>query len=102
MMYMEDAIRGTVDLMEAPLESVKIRSSYNISGIDFTPKELYDEIAKHIPDFKITYKPDFKQKIADSWPNSIDDSEAQKDWGWKAKFDLESMVKIMLDNINYE
>jgi len=100
MMYMEDAIRGTIDLMEAPLESVKIRSSYNISGIDFTPKELYDEIAKYIPDFKITYKPDFKQKIADSWPNSIDDSEAQKDWGWKVKFDLESMVKIMLDNIN--
>ena len=100
MMFMEDAIRGTIDLMEAPLESINIRSSYNISGIDFTPKELYDEIAKHIPDFKISYKPDFKQEIADSWPNSIDDSEAQKDWGWKVKFDLESMVKIMLDNIN--
>lgn len=101
MMFMEDAIRGTIDLMEAPLESINIRSSYNISGIDFTPKELYDEIAKHIPDFKISYKPDFKQEIADSWPNSIDDSEAQRDWGWKVKFDLENMVKIMLDNINY-
>lgn len=101
MMYMEDAIRATVDLMEAPVESIKIRSAYNLSGCDFTPKELYDEIIKHVPDFKIKYKPDFKQKIADSWPNSIDDKDAQNDWGWKVKYDLASMVKIMLDNINY-
>ncbi len=102
MMYMEDAIRGTVDLMEAPAESIKIRSAYNLSGCDFTPKELYNEIVKHQPDFKISYKPDFKQQIADSWPNSIDDSDAQNDWGWKVKFDLSSMVQIMLENIHYD
>src|SRR5688572_18401264 len=77
MMYMEDAIRATIDLMEAPAEKVKIRSSYNISGISFTPKEIYEEIKLSVPDFKIAYVPDFRQAIADSWPGSIDDTEAQ-------------------------
>lgn len=99
MMFMEDAIRGTIDLMEAPAEHVKIRSSYNFSGSDFTPAEIAREIQKHIPDFKISYAPDFRQKIADSWPNSIDDSYAKNDWGWVVKYDLASMVKVMLDNI---
>ncbi len=102
MMYMDDAIRATVDLMEAPTENIKIRSAYNLSGCDFTPKELFDEIVKREPDFKIIYQPDFRQNIADSWPNSIDDSDAQKDWGWKVKYDLKSTVDVMLDNIHYD
>jgi nucleoside-diphosphate-sugar epimerase len=101
MMYMEDAIRGTVDLMEAPAEHVKIRSAYNFSGSDFTPAEIAAEIQKHIPDFKINYAPDFRQAIADSWPNSIDDTDARTDWGWEVKYDLSSIVKVMLENINY-
>lgn len=99
MMYMEDAINATISLMEAPAEQVKIRSSYNLGGISFTPEEIYNEIKKSIPDFQIEYKPDFRQKIADSWPGSIDDSDAQKDWGWKGEFDLENLCKIMLDNV---
>lgn len=100
MMYMEDAIRATIELMEAPVENVKIRSSYNLAGISFTPETLAAEIQKNIPDFAISYAPDFRQAIADSWPNSIDDSAAQKDWNWKNKFDLPAMVKIMLDNVD--
>lgn len=99
MMFMEDAIRATIELMEAPAENVKIRSSYNLAGISFTPEQLSDEIKKNQP-FEINYEPDFRQAIADSWPNSIDDSAAQKDWGWKQKFDLSSMVKIMLDEVD--
>jgi nucleoside-diphosphate-sugar epimerase len=99
MMYMEDAINATISLMEAPAESVKIRSSYNLGGISFTPAEIFNEIKKHRPSFEITYSPDFRQKIADSWPSSIDDSRAKTDWGWKAAYDLEKMVKIMLDNV---
>lgn len=100
MMYMEDAIRATIELMEAPAERVKIRSSYNLSGCSFTPGEISNEIKKHMPDFEIRYEPDFRQKIADSWPSSIDDSEAQKDWGWKVEYDLKKMVKIMLENVD--
>ncbi|MFT7344004.1 MAG: nucleoside-diphosphate-sugar epimerase [Lentimonas sp.] len=100
MMFMEDAIRATIDLMEAPIEQVKIRSAYNISGCDFTPKELAEEIKTIIPDFKIDYIPDFRQKIADSWPDSIDDSHAQNDWGWKVRFDTKSMVNEMLDKVD--
>lgn len=100
MMYMEDAIRATIDLMEAPKESVKIRSSYNISGISFTPEEIYSAIKSIVPTFKIEYNPDFRQKIANSWPKSIEDTEAENDWGWKADFDLPKTVKIMLDNIH--
>jgi len=99
MMYMEDAIRATIDLMEAPKETVKIRSSYNISGISFTPQEIYTAIQSIYPTFKIEYNPDFRQKIADSWPKSINDDEASKDWGWKAEFNLQKMVQIMLENI---
>jgi nucleoside-diphosphate-sugar epimerase len=99
MMYMEDAIRATIDLMDAPAEKVKIRSSYNISGISFTPKEIYEEIKKSVSDFQIEYVPDFRQAIADSWPGSIDDAEANKDWGWKAKYDLKALAQIMLNHI---
>ncbi len=96
MMYMQDAIRATVEIMEAPAEKIKIRGAYNLSGFSFAPKDIAAEIRKSIPDFKITYKTDFRQQIADSWPASIDDSEARKDWGWKPEFDLTSMSSDML------
>ena len=99
MMYMPDAIRATMELMEAPLENIKTRTSYNISGMSFSPKEIAAEIKKHIPEFVINYHPDYRQKIAESWPQSIDDSIAAKDWGWKAKFDLGSMTNDMLKNL---
>ena len=99
MMYMPDAIRATIELMEAPAEQVKIRSSYNLAGISFTPKQLASEIKKHIPDFEMTYNPDFRQAIADSWPSSIDDNYAQKDWGWELKYDLEKMTSDMMINL---
>ncbi len=99
MMYMEDAIRATISIMEAPADKVKIRSSYNLAAISFTPREIADQIRKHIPDFEITYKPDFRQQIADSWPASIDDSAARQDWGWKHDYGLEEMTKTMLDNL---
>jgi nucleoside-diphosphate-sugar epimerase len=99
MMYMDDAIRATVEIMQAPSEQIKIRSSYNLSGVSFTPAEIADEIKKHIPNFTISYKPDFRQKIADSWPASIDDSSARQDWHWKHKFDLDSMTVEMLKNL---
>ncbi|MGB4851086.1 MAG: NAD-dependent epimerase/dehydratase family protein [Ignavibacteria bacterium] len=96
MMFMPDAIRGTIELMEADSSKLSIRSSYNLSGISFDPKGLAEEIKKIIPDFEITYKPDFRQSIADSWPQSIDDSVARKDWNWKHEYDLEKMSRIML------
>lgn len=99
MMYMPDAIRATIELMEASSEKVKVRSSYNVSAISFTPKEQAESIQKIIPDFKIDYAPDFRQKIAESWPESIDDSVARNDWGWKPEFDLDGMTKDMLANI---
>lgn len=100
MMYMEDAIRATIDLMEAPNEDVKIRSSYNIAGISFTPAEIYAVIRNEMPDFEIEYAPDFRQAIADSWPGSIDDSRASEDWGWEAKYDLKALAQIMLKNVS--
>ncbi|MFN5416654.1 MAG: NAD-dependent epimerase/dehydratase family protein [Flavobacteriia bacterium] len=100
MMFMEDAIRATIELMQAPAENVKIRSSYNLAGISFTPEQLAAEIKKHIPEFKIDYKPDFRQKIADSWPNSIDDTAAKNDWGWQEDFNLQKMVEIMLRHVD--
>lgn len=99
MMFMPDAIRATIDLVEAPAEKVKIRSSYNLSGISFDPKGLAAEIKKHIPEFTITYKPDFRQQIAESWPGSIDDSEARADWGWKHEYNISKMTDIMLKEI---
>ena len=100
MMYMPDAIRATVDLMEAEASKVKIRSSYNIAGISFSPKELAQEIKKHIPGFNISYKPDYRQAIADSWPKSIDDSNARTDWGWKLDYNMEKMTKDMVNNLH--
>jgi nucleoside-diphosphate-sugar epimerase len=100
MMYMDDAIRATIQIMQAPKEDIKIRSSYNLSAISFTPKEIAEEIKKHIPDFSITYNPDFRQKIADSWPSSIDDSRAREDWGWQHEFDLDKMTRVMLENLS--
>ena len=99
MMYMPDAIRATIELMHAPAERVSVRSSYNIAALSFTPKQVYEEIRKHLPDFSISYQPDFRQKIADSWPRSIDDSQATKDWHWSPKFTLKDMVKDMLANL---
>jgi nucleoside-diphosphate-sugar epimerase len=99
MMFMPDAIRATIDLMETDSKNVKIRSSYNLSGISFNPKEIAEEIKKRIPNFTITYKPDFRQAIAESWPGSIDDSEARKDWGWKHEYDLSKMTDIMLEEV---
>jgi nucleoside-diphosphate-sugar epimerase len=99
MMYMPDAIRATIELMEAPKEKISIRTSYNLSGMSFSPKEIAAEIKKHIPDFTISYKPDYRQPIADSWPQSIDDNVARKDWGWKEEYDLVAMAKDMLDNL---
>jgi nucleoside-diphosphate-sugar epimerase len=99
MMFMEDAINATIQLMEAPAEQVKIRSSYNIAGMSFNPKQLSDEIKIHQPDFKITYKPDFRQAIADSWPASIDDSVAKADWGLAYNYDIHSLTSTMLAEI---
>jgi nucleoside-diphosphate-sugar epimerase len=99
MMYMPDAIRATIELMEAPAEKISVRTSYNISGMSFSPKEIGAEIKKHIPDFKISYKPDYRQAIANSWPQSIDDSVARKDWGWKEEYGLAAMTKDMFDNL---
>lgn len=99
MMYMPDAIRGTIELMEAPAEKITVRSAYNFSAFSFAPKDLAAEIQKHIPDFKIDYVPDFRQSIAESWPHSIDDSYARTDWNWKPAYNLASMTKDMLTNI---
>ncbi|HEX2607696.1 MAG TPA: NAD-dependent epimerase/dehydratase family protein [Flavisolibacter sp.] len=99
MMYMPDAIRATIELMEAPREKIKTRTSYNISGMSFSPEEIGGAIQEHIPEFEISYKPDYRQQIADSWPQSIDDTVARADWGWKPEFDLKSMTRDMLDNL---
>lgn len=100
MMYMPDAIRATIELMEAPKESVKVRTSYNLSGMSFSPKEIAASIQKHIPEFTISYNPDSRQAIADSWPQSIDDSVARNDWNWKPEFDLDAMTEDMLKNLS--
>jgi len=96
MMFMPDAIKATIQIMEAPDEAIGIRSSYNLGGISFTPAELVAEIQAHLPGFECTYAPDFRQEIADSWPGSIDDSAASKDWDWQADFDLKAMTEEML------
>jgi len=102
MMYMPDAIRATIELMEAPSAKITMRTSYNISGMSFSPKEIFDEIKKHIPEFSISYHPDYRQEIANSWPASIDDSCAREDWGWKPAYDLSTMTEDMLTNLRLE
>lgn len=99
MMYMDDAIRATIGIMDAPSEDVKIRSAYNLAGVSFEPEEIAASIRKHIPDFEISYEPDFRQAIADTWPQSIDDSHARHDWGWQHEYDLDAMTEIMLKNL---
>ncbi len=99
MMYMQDAIRGTISLSQADFSSLKHHSNFNFAGISFSCEELAAEITKRIPEFKINYKPDFRQKIADSWPKSIDDSSSKNEWGWKPQFGLPEMVDDMLDNL---
>lgn len=101
MMYMPDAIRATIELMEAPAEKISVRTSYNISAISFSPADIASSIKKRIPEFKIKYKPDYRQAIADSWPQSIDDSVARKDWNWKPEYDLEKLTEDMLKNIKH-
>ena len=100
MMYMDDAIKATIGIMQAPAEQVKIRSAYNLAAMSFTPKQIGEEIKKHYPNFELSYEPDFRQKIADSWPASIDDTSAREDWGWKNYFDLENMPVDMFKNLN--
>ncbi|GDX35556.1 L-threonine 3-dehydrogenase [Alphaproteobacteria bacterium] len=99
MMYMDDAIRGTIELAEADFNKLKNHSNFNFAGISFSCEELASEIKKHLPDFSITYQPDFRQQIADSWPKSIDDSEARSQWGWINKYDLEKMTSDMIKNL---
>lgn len=100
MMYMDDAIRGTIELMEAPVEQMKTRMAYNLSAMSFSPKEIAAAIQKHIPEFTIDYAPDFRQQIADGWPKSIDDTTAREHWNWKHEFDLEKMTAVMLENLS--
>jgi len=102
MMYMDDAIRATIGIMDAKNSKIKIRSSYNLAGISFEPEEIAASIRKHIPEFEISYEPDFRQAIADTWPQSIDDTQAREDWGWEHRFDLAAMTKIMLENLRPE
>jgi len=99
MMYMDDAVRATIELMEAPAKNISVHTSYNLAGISFTPAELAGEIKKMIPDFQIEYQPDFRQAIADSWPESIDDRVAARDWGWKPIFGIEQMTREMIHHI---
>lgn len=100
MMFMDDAIRATLQIMDAPAVDIKERSSYNLASMSFTPKEMAKSIQNHIPVFSISYAPDFRQNIADSWPSSIDDTNARKDWNWKAEFDLDETTKTMLENLS--
>jgi nucleoside-diphosphate-sugar epimerase len=100
MMYIDDAIKATLDLMDAPKDAVHTRTSYNVAAMSFTPAEITESIRKHIPDFKITYKPDFRQEIAASWTESIDDSTARKEWGWNHEFDLDKMTETMLKEVD--
>ena len=100
MLYMADAIRATIELMEAPAQKISVHTSYNLAGMSFSPKEVTESIRKWKPDFKVSYKPDFRQAIADSWPASIDDTQARSDWNWKPEFDLDAMTKDMLDNLS--
>lgn len=99
MMYMEDAIRATVEIMQAPAEHVKVRTSYNLAAMSFTPAQVTASIRRHISDFEVTYKPDHRQKIAESWTESIDDNAARQDWGWKPQYDLDKMTDDMIEKL---
>ena len=99
MIFMDDAIRATIELMDAPIENITVRTSYNLAGMSFDPDELFNSIKKIYPDFEIIYKPDFRQDIANSWPKTIDDADARKDWGWKPEFDLDSMSEVMIQKL---
>jgi nucleoside-diphosphate-sugar epimerase len=100
MIYMPDAIRATIELMEAPAAQVAVRSSYNVAGVSFNPRELAAAIAAKRPGFRIAYAPDSRQQIADSWPQSLDDARATADWGWQARIGIEAMVTDMLENVD--
>ena len=102
MMYMPDAIRATIELMEASEKQISIRTSYNVSGMSFSPKQIAGEIKRHLSEFEIDYLPDSRQKIAESWPQSIDDSVANTDWGWKPEYSLQSMTEDMLENLKLQ
>jgi len=99
MMYMPDAIRATIELMEAPADKITVRTSYNVAGMSFSPREIAESIQTHIPSFTMDYKPDYRQAIADSWPQSIDDTVARRDWNWQQEFDLQKMTADMLANL---
>ena len=99
MMYMPDAIRATIELMEAPAERIKVRTSYNLAGFSFDPEQIAKEVARHVPSFEMAYAPDHRQPIADSWPQRIDDSKARADWGWKPAYDLRAMVDDMFAHL---
>jgi nucleoside-diphosphate-sugar epimerase len=101
MMYMDDAVRATIEIMETPAENIRIRTSYNVASISFTPKELSEEIEKHVHGFSTSYNPDFRQAIAESWPGSIDDSDASFDWGWEPQYNLKRTVTVMLENLKH-
>ncbi len=98
-MYIPDAIRATIELMQAPTDEVKVRTSYNLSAMSFTPSEIFAEIKKTFPNATINYKPDFRQEIAEGWSSSIDDSNARKDWNWNHEYDLSALTKDMIKNI---
>jgi nucleoside-diphosphate-sugar epimerase len=100
MLFMDDAIKATINLMQADPKHLTIWSSYNLAAISFTPKQIFESIKKHIPEFSITYSPDFRQAIADSWPSSIDDKQARNDWGWQHDFDLENTTAVMLKELH--
>ncbi|MFL5746659.1 MAG: NAD-dependent epimerase/dehydratase family protein [Niastella sp.] len=102
MMYMPDAIRATIELMEAPVANISVRTSYNVSAMSFSPKEISAAIKNYIPEFNISYEPDYRQSIADSWPQSIDDTVARNDWGWQPEYDLNKMTKDMLENLRQQ
>ena len=99
MMFIDDAIKATITIMEAPSEKIKVRSAYNLAAVSFNPEEIAASIKKYIPEFEIGYKADFRQAIADSWPQSIDDGEARADWGWQHEFSLDEMTQIMIENL---
>ena len=97
MIYIDDAIRATLEIMDVPIEKINVKSSYNISGLSYDPEMITSELRAHIPNFQIRYQPDFRQQIAAQWPISIDDSKARKDWGWKPKYCLDEIVALMIE-----